>query len=132
MNSALQRINWAQKLLHLTYIFLPIIAGIDKFFHCLVDWNIYVNEELFHVLPISQQNFMYGVGIIEICAGLLVFLYPRIGGLIIAIWLVLISINLITMGSHTHHGYRHNMTHYDVAIRDLALAIGAYVLFLLS
>jgi hypothetical protein len=57
------------------------------------------------------------VGVIEIAAGVLVLFNPRIGGLVVAAWLVLIIVGLLSIP-----GY------YDVALRDLGLALGALAL----
>lgn len=119
-------------LLYVTYGSIPIIAGFDKYFDYIADWHIYLNPLIPAYLQMSAATIFYIVGVIEIVAGLLVFIRPQIGGYIVAAWLVLISINLVTMGQHTHEGYAHAMTHYDVAIRDVAMAVGAYVLVLLS
>lgn len=121
----------AWRFLYYTYGLVPIIAGLDKYFHYLADWTIYLNESIPPMLGTTTEHFMVVIGIIEIAVGILVFFKPRLGGYIVCIWLLAISINLITMGSHTHHGSSY-MTHYDVAFRDIALAIGAYVLVLLS
>jgi hypothetical protein len=75
---------------------------------------------------------MYAVGIFEIALGIILFLKPRLGGYIMTAWLLIISVNLISMGTHTHEGYQHSMTHYDVAARDVVMAVGSYVLVLLS
>ncbi|MCL4361486.1 hypothetical protein M1446_03965 [Candidatus Dependentiae bacterium] len=119
-------------MLYYTYGLVPIIAGLDKYFHYLVDWSIYLNDTIPAYLGLTSANFLILVGIIEIIAGLLVFFKPRLGGYIVCAWLIAISINLITMGKHTHHGYTHLMTHYDIALRDIAMAVGAYVFVLLS
>jgi hypothetical protein len=75
---------------------------------------------------------MYLLGIIEIAIGLLVFLKPKLGGYIVMAFLIVISINLITMQSHHHANYAQIMTHYDVALHDIALSICAYAFVLLS
>jgi hypothetical protein len=122
----------AWRLLYLTYGFIPIIVGLDKYFDFLADWSIYLNPHIPQFFNMTTTTFMHAIGIIEIIAGLLVFLRPIIGGYIITLWLVAIVINLISMGTHTHAGYVHVMTHYDVALRDIAMAIGSYVLVLLT
>ena len=69
------------------------------------------------LLPVSAQTFMYVVGIIEIAVGLMVLTrWTRLGAWIAAAWLVLIAVNLVTMGF------------FDIAVRDLAMAVGAYTL----
>ncbi|HEX2977556.1 MAG TPA: hypothetical protein VHO47_00325 [Candidatus Babeliales bacterium] len=119
-------------LLYYTYGFLPIITGLDKYFDLLGDWYIYLNLAISEFLNLTPVTFMYSVGAIEIIMGLLVFIRPRIGGYIIAVWLLAICINLISMGSHAHERYGYIMRHYDIVIRDIVIAIGAYVLVLLS
>lgn len=119
-------------LLYYTYGFLPIITGLDKYFDLLSDWYIYLNLAIPEFLNLTPVTFMYSVGAIEIIMGLLVFIRPRIGGYIIAVWLLAICINLISMGSHMHEGYGYFMRHYDIVIRDIVIAVGAYVLVLLS
>ena len=69
------------------------------------------------LLPVSPQTFMYAVGIIEIAVGLLVLTrWTRLGAWIATAWLVLIAVNLVTLGL------------FDIAVRDLAMAVGAYTL----
>lgn len=122
----------AWRLLYITYGVMFIIAGLDKYFHYLVDWNIYLNHVIPMYLNLSPEKFMHIAGVIDIIIGLLVFIKPQIGGYVAALWLVIISIAVISMGTHSHEGYAHVMTHYDIALRDLVLAVGAYVLALLS
>lgn len=119
-------------LLYFTYGLLPIITGIDKYFDFLADWHIYLNPIIPQVFQISPETFMHVIGIVEIIMGIIIFLRPIVGGYIMTVWLLIISINLIAMGSHTHEGYAHIMTHYDIALRDIVMAIGAYVFVLLS
>ncbi len=110
----------AQQLLHYTYGLLPIVAGLDKFFNYIVHWEKYLNPAIpshFHTTPLMVNHV---VGIIEILAGLLVLWKPKIGGIVVSLWLVLIAFDLISM------------RFYDIAIRDLAMAVGAYALALLS
>ncbi|MBS3913381.1 MAG: hypothetical protein KG003_02690 [Bacteroidetes bacterium] len=103
------------QLLKYTYCIVPIVAGLDKFTNILTKWEDYLNPDIAGILPVSGAAFMIVVGIIEIFAGILVFLKPAIGGLVVAAWLALIALSLIGSG------------HYlDVAVRDLVMAIGAY------
>jgi hypothetical protein len=73
------------------------------------------------VVPVSAQIFMYGVGVVEIIAGIAVALWPRFGSLLVAAWLLGITINLLILGSF-----------YDVALRDFGLMVGALALNRLS
>jgi uncharacterized membrane protein YphA (DoxX/SURF4 family) len=100
---------------------LPIIAGFDKFFHLLVNWDQYLAPQVTQVLPVSGHTFMIAVGVIEIAAGLLVALRPRIGAYVVALWLWGIVINLLLIPGF-----------YDIALRDFGLSVGALALARLS
>ena len=103
--------------LWLTYGLVPLLAGLDKFLNLLADWPKYLSPWVADLLPVSAQTFMYAVGIIEIGVGLMVLTrWTRLGAWIAAAWLVLIAVNLVTLGL------------FDIAVRDLAMAVGAYTL----
>lgn len=107
-------------ILHWTYGLVPIVAGADKFAHILTDWNQYLAPVVTDILPLTPQAFMNIVGVIEIIAGIIVLAKPRIGSLIVGCWLVAIAINLLLTGQY-----------FDVAVRDIVMAIGAFSLFIL-
>lgn len=119
-------------MLYFTYGFIPIIVGLDKYFDVLANWMIYLNESIPHFLNMHSISFMHIIGIVEIIIGIIVFIRPIIGGYFVTAWLLLICINLITMGTHQHAGHVEFMKHYDVVLRDLAMAVGSYVLVLLT
>lgn len=121
MEQNLKTVNQVQTILKLTYGFIPIVAGADKFTNLLTDWAHYLNSSLKAILPVSDHVFMMVVGVIEIIAGILVFLNPQKGALVVSAWLVLIALSLLTSGNYL-----------DVAVRDLAMAIGAFSLSKLS
>ena len=103
--------------LWLTYGLVPLLAGLDKFFNLLTDWPKYLSPWVAELLPVSAQSFMYVVGIIEVVVGLMVLTrWTRLGAWIAAVWLVLIAGNLLTLGL------------FDIAVRDLAMAVGAATL----
>src|SRR4051794_5162708 len=103
--------------LWLTYGLVPLLAGLDKFFNLLTDWSKYLSPWIAHLLPLSTPTFLHLVGNIEIAVGVLVLTrWTRLGAWIAAAWLVLIALNLVTMGL------------FDIAVRDLAMAVGAYTL----
>ena len=104
-------------LLRTVFTVAPILFGLDKFFNLLTDWTIYLAPVATAVVPVSAQAFMYGVGAVEVLAGLLVALRPRIGSLVVAAWLLGIIVNLLVLGSF-----------YDVALRDFGLLVGALAL----
>ena len=111
----------AYQILHIAFTVAPIIAGIDKYFHFLVNWDLYLAPIVPKTLHIGTHMFMLGVGGVEVIAGLLVAIAPRIGGWVVGLWLCGIIANLLMMGAY-----------FDVALRDLGLALGAFALARLS
>ncbi len=109
----------AYQLLHVAFVIVPVIAGLDKFFHWLVNWDAYVAPAFRDMLGGAQgaHTFMLIVGVVEIVAGLIVALKPRIGGYVVAVWLGAIIINLLVSGRH-----------FDIALRDLGLGLAALAL----
>lgn len=96
----------------------PIIAGIDKYFNKLTDWTMYLSPFATRVSPFSAATLMHLVGIVEIAAGLVVLSrWTRFGGYLVGIWLLGIAANLVTTGMF-----------YDLAMRDVEIAIGAFAL----
>ena len=108
----------AFQILRFGFAALPILAGLDKFFHYLVNWNMYLAPTVTQTLNIPAGTFMMGVGVVEIAAGLLVAFAPRIGGYVVAAWLWGIIANLLI----------HPNRFYDVAFRDFGLSLGALAL----
>jgi hypothetical protein len=111
----------AYQILHVAFIIAPVIAGLDKFTHLLVDWDKYLAPSVANLLPVDAHTFMLAVGVIEIVAGLLVAVAPRIGGYVVMLWLWGIIGNLLMMRSY-----------YDIALRDFGLSLGALALARLS
>lgn len=102
-------------LLKLTFAIVPIVAGLDKFTDLLTHWENYINPGIMGMIPFTAYTFMMIVGVIEIIAGIIVFVKPALGGMIVAAWLTLIAITLIASGNFL-----------DVAVRDLVMAIAAF------
>jgi len=111
----------AYQILHIAFTVAPIVAGIDKFFHFLVNWDLYLSPIVPRTLGIGAHPFMLGVGVIEVIAGLVVAAAPRIGGWIVGLWLFGIVVNLLTIPAY-----------FDIALRDFGLALGAFALARLS
>src|SRR4051812_656794 len=88
----------AYQILHVAFTIAPVIAGLDKFFHVLTNWDIYVAPIIPNMLGIPAHTFMLGVGVVEIIAGLIVAFAPRIGGWIVGAWLCGIIVNLLLVG----------------------------------
>ena len=106
-----------QQVLKYTFGLVPIAAGADKFLYLLAEWDTYLHPALANILPFSATAFMMIVGVIEIIAGIIVFRKTEIGAYIVSAWLVLISLSLLFSGQHI-----------DVAVRDLVMAISAFLL----
>src|SRR5215475_3780208 len=104
-------------LLRIGFTVAPIVFGADKFAHLLTNWDKYLAPWVSNLLPGTPHQIMYGVGLIEIAAGLAVLVKPRLGGYVVAAWLLGIIVNLVSI-----HGY------YDVAVRDFGLLLAALTL----
>ena len=94
------------------------LAGLDKYFNLLANWPGYLSPLATSVLPVSDAAFMHLVGIVEMAVGLVILTgYTRLGGYLAAAWLVGIALNLVATGRY-----------FDVAVRDVAMAIAAFTL----
>jgi uncharacterized membrane protein YphA (DoxX/SURF4 family) len=110
-------------LLRVGFTAAPILFGLDKFFNWTVEWTNYLAPWVDDIAPGSGQDFMYVVGVVEIAAGLLVAVAPRIGAYVVAAWLGGIILNLLTVDPPRY---------YDIALRDFGLMLGALTLARLS
>ncbi len=117
----------AFSLLRTTYTVAPILFGVDKFFNWMVDWDLYLWSGFANFFPGTPDQIMYGVGVIEIVAGLVVLLAPLVGGALVAAWLSGIVINLILVGVFQGEG-----EYWDIALRDFGLMMGAVALTILA
>jgi hypothetical protein len=107
----------AYRVLRFAFTIAPLIAGLDKYFHFLVNWDQYLTPIIPNVFGVNAHDFMLAVGAIEIVVGIGVALKPKIFAYIVSLWLVGITINLISMGQF-----------YDIALRDIGLALCAFAL----
>jgi hypothetical protein len=107
----------AYALLRVGFVVAPILFGLDKFFDWLVEWPIYLAPELDDLIPGTAHQAMLAVGVIEIVAGLIVAVRPKVGAYVVAAWLAGIIVNLLLLGEF-----------YDVALRDFGLLLGALAL----
>src|ERR1700712_5078525 len=82
-------------LLRIGFTVAPILFGLDKFAHVLVNWDLYLAPRLDHLVPGTAHQAMYVVGITEIVAGLAVAIRPKYGSLLVAAWLAGIIGNLL-------------------------------------
>jgi uncharacterized membrane protein YphA (DoxX/SURF4 family) len=111
----------AYQILRLGFTVAPIVAGLDKFFHVLVNWDQYLPSFVNNLVGGHGHELMLVVGVIEIVAGIGVAIVPKIFAYVVSAWLLLIVANLLMIP-----GY------FDVALRDFGLALGALALARLS
>lgn len=111
----------AFQILRIAFTVAPIVAGSDKFLHLLVNWDQYLPAFVNNMTGGRGHQLMLVAGVIEIVAGIGVFLKPKIFAYVVSGWLVLIIANLLLIP-----GY------FDIALRDLGLALGALALGRLS
>lgn len=117
MTTSQLQIRTLWSVLKYTFVIIPVAAGADKFLNLLVEWDTYIHPTLAGILPFSTSVFMMIVGIIEIAAGVIVLKWTRLGAWIVSAWLALIALSLLLSGQYL-----------DVAVRDIAMAISAFVL----
>jgi uncharacterized membrane protein YphA (DoxX/SURF4 family) len=112
------RVEKAWLALKITLGGIPVVAGLDKFFNLLAPWEQYLSPMAKAISPISDVSLMHAAGIVEISVGLMILTrWTRPGAYIAAAWLVLIALNLLTVGRF-----------FDIAARDVALAVAAMAL----
>jgi hypothetical protein len=105
-------------LLRITFTVAPILFGLDKFAEVMIsDWPKYLAPEFNDLIPGNGQDAMYLIGAVEIVAGLVVAVSPRVGGLLVAGWLGGIIVSLLLVGGYA-----------DIALRDFGLLLGALTL----
>lgn len=98
------------------------LAGLDKFFNILTKWDAYLSPMAQRVLPLSPRAFMHVAGVIEMIVGVAILTsFPRYGAYVMMVWLLAIAANLVTTGHY-----------FDIAVRDVVMALGAYSLARLS
>ena len=117
MHDTITRLESSRIALRIGFGLLPLLAGLDKFTYFLTDWSAYVGPVARSLLPVSPQTFLYIVGIVEVLVGLAVLTrWTVIGSYAAAGWLTLIAVNLVLAGF------------FDIAVRDVVLAVGAFTL----
>ncbi len=111
----------AYRILQLGFVVAPVVAGLDKFTHLLVDWDKYLPSLVNNLVGGHGHELMLAAGVIEVIAGIGVALKPRIFAYVVSAWLMLIVVNLLLTGQY-----------FDIALRDFGLALGALALARLS
>jgi hypothetical protein len=115
--TATSPVQQAFLLLRVGFTVAPVVFGLDKFLGLLADWTTYLWPRVDALLPGTANQLMLAVGVVEIAAGVLVAVRPRIGGYVVAAWLGVIIVNLLALGDF-----------YDIALRDVGLLLAALAL----
>ena len=112
------RLQTVQTISKIALGLMAFLAGLDKFFNLLTNWEQYVSPLSLRMLPLSPTSLMHIVGVIEIVVGLAILTKAtRLGAYVASAWLVCIALELVTTGHF-----------FDIAVRDLELAVAAFVL----
>ncbi len=107
----------AYQILRIGFTVAPVVAGLDKFFHFLVNWDQYLPPLVNNLTGGHGHELMLAAGVVEVVAGIGVWIKPKIFAYVVAVWLLLIIVNLLMIP-----GY------FDVALRDFGLFLGALAL----
>jgi hypothetical protein len=94
----------AYLILRTGFIVAPILFGLDKFTNLLTDWTAYLAPAIDRLVPGSASGAMLAVGVVEIVAGLVVAVRPKVGGYLVAAWLAGIIVNLLLLGDRYERG----------------------------
>jgi uncharacterized membrane protein YphA (DoxX/SURF4 family) len=113
-----QRLNSSWWALRIGLGVAPFLAGLDKFFNLLTNWKLYLNPLALRAIPVDPGTFLHAIGIVEMIVGLAILTrWTRLGAYVASLWLMAIALNLVTMGAF-----------FDVAVRDILLALAAFTL----
>lgn len=113
-----QRLNSSWWALRIGLGVAPFLAGLDKFFNLLTNWKAYLNPLSLRVIPVAPETFLHAIGVVEMIVGIAILTrWTRLGSYVASLWLVCIALNLVTMGAF-----------FDVAVRDVLLALAAFTL----
>lgn len=113
-----QRLNSSWWALRIGLGVAPFLAGLDKFFNHLTNWKAYLNPLSLRVIPVAPETFLHAIGVVEMIVGIAILTrWTRLGSYVASLWLVCIALNLVTMGAF-----------FDVAVRDVLLALAAFTL----
>ena len=93
------------------------LAGLDKFFNLLAEWDRYVAPIATQMLPVPVGTFMGIVGVVEMIVGAAILTrWTRFGAYVACVWLAGVSLNLALAGF------------FDVAVRDAVMSVAAFTL----
>jgi len=102
--------------LRIAFFLGPFLAGLDKFFNRLTNWEQYLSPMAQRVLGSHSHQFMVAVGVVEIIVGVMIITsWTKLGAYVASVWLLLIAANLVATGHY-----------FDIALRDIGLCLSAF------
>ncbi|HEY9677901.1 MAG TPA: hypothetical protein V6C76_07815 [Drouetiella sp.] len=111
----------AYRILQVILVGMPMIAGFDKFFHLITNWDIYVSPLFMQLTHIPARETTYLWAPLELAVGLMVALKPRIGSFAATLMLAAVTFNSLITPGHLH-----------LAMLDFCLCMDAVILSILS
>ena len=112
------RLNATWWILKIALGLVTFLAGLDKFFNRLTNWNDHLNPAALEIAHVTPELFLQCVGVAEMVVGIAILTrWTKLGAYLAALWLAANAANLITMGRYL-----------DVAVNDLVLSVAAFAL----
>ena len=115
----------AYLILRAAFVAAPILFGVDKFFNWMTPWSKYLWAGILNNVPGSAQHIMDAIGSVEILAGVLVLVVPRLAPYVVTAWLAGIVTDLVLKSADTGG---HTFVFWDIALRDFGLMLAALAL----
>src|SRR5438874_12762752 len=113
MSDTMSTAWWSLKI---AFFLGPFLAGLDKFFYRLTNWDQYLSPMAQRVLGSHSHQFMMAVGVVEMIVGLMIITsWTKLGAYLASVWLLLIAANLLATGHY-----------FDIALRDIGLCLSAF------
>jgi hypothetical protein len=82
-----------------SFVAVPFIFGVDKFVGFLgADWEGYLARWVNTILPGGAANAVMLLGVVEVLLAIAVALKPRLGGDLLAVYLVFAAFSVFTIG----------------------------------
>ncbi len=108
MNDQTNTAWWSLRIAFFLGLFL---AGLDKFFHLLTNWDQYLSPMAQRALGSHSHQFMLGAGVAEMLVAVMIIRsWTKVGGSLASMWLLLNAANLVMTGQFR-----------DIALSDLGL-----------
>ncbi len=109
-------------MLKMTYGVFFLAVGVDKFFNMITMWSKYASPVIMQYIPLETSMIMMIIGVIEVLVGAAILTnWTEKGAQAAGVMLLICAANLATMG-----------TYFDVAARDVVMAMGAFALACLT